>query len=313
MTPTLSLCIPSTCISSSSCRSQQHATHVLHQISRAATLYGATEIIVYDIPLESSPDKPKKVVFEENEAKVGPASSRDSIRAAELLQYFVTPSYLRNSVFDDSKPFQYAKKLPKPPGLPFLNQKGRFLEGLTVGSKVIKSCKKKSKKSKQLDESTEYVNVGLDEMLKLEERLPVNKRVTVDVRSRKTVKDVYSNDKPFSCETFGYRVRMASSFGRIFTESIFADGYSFTAFVPSEEFTGNLVDASSKIRQVELLSNNKHLLLIYGKWKEIERAVQADKDLPPVEPFEMFDGRLQCRRGARTEDAVWMSLAKVDG
>lgn len=344
---TLSLCIPSTCISFKSCRSQNHATYIAHQISRAAVLYGVTEIIIYDIPEEEvssqennkeASDQPKKVKFDDDDIGSGVdakikhkvQASDNSIRLANLLQYFVTPSYLRKSIFEHSKEFQYAKKLPKLPGLPFQNHKSsRFLEGVTVRSGIAKSGKKKkgkkSKKQLELEATTEFVNVGLDEFIKLEDqKLPTNTRVTVDIEERKTVSpfqaynSVLSSFTPFKTQSFGYSVRVAPSFGSIFMESIFPQGYSFTAYVPCEEFTlKEFTDTSSNIKQIEpeLLSQQKtssqNLLLIFGIWKEIVRTVKMDSELGDTEAFRLFDGRLACQRGVRTEDTVLISLAQI--
>lgn len=154
---TASVCIPSSCIGPTVCRSQQQATHIAHQIARAAIYYRISEIIIYDVPVEESKSQAetgkKKIFFEEEEKKTdsGPKSSEEAIELAKLLQFFITPSYLRKAVFGDLKSLHYAKKLPKLPGLPFMNhEKSRHLEGFAVEGRIGKKKKKGLKSKKQI-------------------------------------------------------------------------------------------------------------------------------------------------------------------
>ncbi|CAN6633062.1 hypothetical protein TRVA0_014S00254 [Trichomonascus vanleenenianus] len=335
---TVTLAIPASSLDSRICRSQQQATHLAHQIARAAAHYGADEIVVFEVPEATQPEEmaeqPKKIVFNEEEEedkqdkeeKLEPAET-NGVRLSALLQYFITPSYLRTQLFGKSaKQFQYAKKLPKLPGLPFLNRSdSKYLEGVTVRANVItnggkvKKYKKgqlKSKKVLQLESMTNYVNVGRDALIKLDDRVPVDARVTVDVEARKVVspKVAYADS---STKTFGYVVRLAPSFGKIFTESSRPEGYSYTVYVgcnqfitPSNEAEGIPSVTPQKLREGE----KQHLLLVFGRWAEVDGAVKSDEDLAGVESAkELFDARIESRSGnCRVEDAVLATLAKLE-
>lgn len=314
--------------------------------------------------VESSEIKPKKMVFTEelDEQPAAPTSASaiessqgDAERLAGFLNYFITPSYLRKSVFGDLKPYESAKKLPKLPNTPFLSHKaspsGQYLVGLGVASKVDKKKHKtKSSKKKSKKNETSFVNIGGAEYLELsnEAKVPVNARVVVDVQKKILVSvaeafklpgDSIDTEEPAwttsgTAASLGYTVRIASSFGQIFTESPFASGYKFTACVPCSEFS---VSASTKaatdsaLSSISLITDDSFLqkgisaepsdteavpvLLVFGKWKELATSILADvenfKDLKT--PESVFDGRVRVSRATRVEDAVLIALAKIDG
>ncbi|ANB13746.1 hypothetical protein AWJ20_4690 [Sugiyamaella lignohabitans] len=332
-------------------------------IARAAVLYGASEIVIFDVANVSGSDavdqdgdtvvsdsvveKPKKVVFDEagesseskkDAKKESEGPSPECIRLASLLQYYITPSYLRNLLFTDLKPLQYAKKLPKIPGLPFLSHSSsQFLEGLTVAGKLPRSAtggvkkkkgSRKSKKQLQLEASTEYVQIGEQNVLKLDnQRVPLGTRVTVDTKSKKVVspKDAYTSSSGVlftNKDSFGYTVRIAKTFGKIFSESIYPGGYTYTAYVPSEEFVASSATAYEPIRPIvdkkgtifDGAKSSSHILLVYGRWADVNKAVQNDKEeLNELDDATgIFDGRFAIRASGRTEDAILISLAQLE-
>lgn len=348
MPKTVSICIPSSCIQAPSCASLQQATHVAHQIARAAIFCQVDEIIVYDPcdPVESSsssavePAK-KKIVFgeeEDHEVKSQPEPVKQDMPAgtllASLLQFFVTPSYLRRITFPDTRIFEYAKKLPKIPGLPFMNHsKARYLEGITVKHKIdkktmakFKKGSTKSKKQLALESSTHKVQVGDDLLLNLDpaqQKVPVGMRVTVDTDKKRVV----SARTAYGSEYFGYGVRVATHFGKVFTQCpLSADGYSYTVYVPCQEFLAGpnvalpaavkgLATANpSNLRRQGATSTDSRILLVYGRWNQVDRAVGQDsEDLAQVTDAKaLFDARLAIRSCGRVEDAVMMSLSKLD-
>lgn len=315
---------------------------------------------------ESGEIKPKKMVFTEEldetpatptSASTTDSSQGDAERLAGFLNYFVTPSYLRKSVFGDLKPYESAKKMPKLPNTPFLSHKaspnGQYLVGLGVASKVDKkkSKSKSSSKKKNKKDETSFVNIGGAEYLELSNKVkvPVNARVVVDVQNKTLVSaaevfklsagESIETEEPSwttSTESLGYTVRIASTFGQIFTESPFPSGYKFTACVPCSEFS---VSASTKsaadaaLASISLITDDSLLkkgisaadddndsdpvpiLLVFGKWKELAASIQADvenfKDLKA--PELVFDGRVRVSRATRVEDAAMIALAKIEG
>ncbi|KAG7662750.1 uncharacterized protein J8A68_003738 [[Candida] subhashii] len=157
----ISICIPSTVISSKNAYNLQQITNIAYSIAKAATIYNVVEIVIVDIP-EPQPKKHeseadvvvsvgvsdkggKKLKFnfddeelgKPEEKKVVPVENKKneeeedrSLILASLLQFFITPPYLvktmfspnLNSKFKNILPkFKYAFKLPKITTLPFMN------------------------------------------------------------------------------------------------------------------------------------------------------------------------------------------------
>lgn len=361
--------MPSSVIAPTYCRTQQQVAATAHQIARAATLYGTSEIVIYNVDydeinqLSLKPEEevvkttaepvagaPKKLVFtdELDEAPAPKESTKkDAEKDADLkrlegfLRYFVTPSYLRKTVFGDLKPYECAKKLPKLPNVPFLshNASGRYIEGLSVAKKV----EKPKKKSKAKD-TTSFVNIGAAEYLELSNgsKIPVNARVVVDTSTKSVVTpaEAYGRPVPTSPESnttwttpaYGYSVRTVSNFGAIFTECPHPSGYKFTAWVPCSEFSVSTTTSAASEHALERIeqmtaqsflkkgidtepSEPAHILLVFGKWKEVAASISADsQNLGDVkEPESLFDGRVRMSRATRVEDAVMIALAKIDG
>lgn len=363
-----------------------------HQIARTAVQFGVSEIIVYDTAKpsreESAPvvvaqelEKPKKIVFGEDssdepqpstEDKSTPITNDDDAELSDqdklvgLLEYFVTPSYLRKSLFGDRTHFfdSIAKKLPKLPGLDLLNhENSRYFIGLSVNRKVRKSKtrtitssngrkrKRKTKVTGSAEENdpglTGYVNIGEKKVLKLagKVKVPVHSIVVIDKETKAVVspEDAFGNDKKLEqlqkkgIETsdthwttvgFGYKVRKVENFGQVFTECPYSGGYRYTAFAPCAEFLEqqNKATGANEIALIEeetflikgittTPGDDVPVLLITGKWKELEQAVLADSvNFAGLEKAQMlFDGRIRMGRGARVEDAVLIAMSKIEG
>lgn len=326
----VALCIPSTVISHSNARNLQQATFIAYQIAKAATLYNVSEIVVLSIPdteavAENSGPKVvsaatggQKIMFDEvaNSPKVEQnRNDDDSLLLATLLQYFVTPPYLVKAVFKDSKfrkKFKYAEKLPKIPSLPFMannNVHKDFKEGLSVAKKTPKIVKKNKKVSGKKLSVTKYVNIGGDELLELAgPDIPVNVRVTVDVKNKKVVspRDAYgvSGNK----STFGYFVRVSRSFTSIFTESTFPSGYTKSYYISCDDFYGK-PDTGIKKETFGDISEGK-ILLVMSNWKHLEASFLVEAFEGVAKVSELFDGEIEMEQGIRVEDAVMVGLAR---
>ncbi|EAZ63532.1 hypothetical protein PICST_5340, partial [Scheffersomyces stipitis CBS 6054] len=184
----VSVCIPSTVISSKNARNLEQITSIVNQIARAATIYNVVEIIILDIPESAAEDENQKVVelggskggkklkfnfsdeeiLKDKQETVAQTSedvqdsSANAFLLAGLLQFFVTPPYLVKTIFspainpsplnkDMLKKFKYAYKLPKITTLPFMsnNEVFRdFKEGFTVPKETPKVVSKKDKSKK---------------------------------------------------------------------------------------------------------------------------------------------------------------------
>lgn len=289
-----SLCIPTTVLAN--CRNLEQITFAIYQIAKTATIFNVGEIVVLNLG-----DKSEKSKKHEN-------SLSDAMLIASLLQYFVTPPYLVNTVFKKqyTRYFQAAAKLPRLSALPFMRHrnedKGRYREGLAI--RMTKpgqtSIKKKNKEFKQ----TKFINIGKAEPLELKSQLvPVNVRVTVDTVEQRVVspQEAYG-DFVGANASFGYHVRVANNFGSIFTECAFPNGYSQAIWINSGDYYYN--DQLKKYRKVEtnLPYVNKiikptestdstppaNVLLVGGKWDHINESFQQSRD-----QFEGCDGAQQ--------------------
>lgn len=290
-----SLCIPTTVLSN--CQNLEQITFAIYQIARTATIFNVGEIVILD--LEEKSDKAPK----------SQSSLSDAMLIASLLQYFVTPPYLVSTVFKKqySRYFQVAMKLPRLSSLPFMrhtdSDQGRYREGLAIrmSKPGTASLKKKTKEFKQ----TKFINIGKEQPLELKSQLvPVNVRVTVDTVDQRVVspQEAYG-DYVGANASYGYHVRVAKSFGAIFTECAFPKGYSQAVWVNSGDYYYN--EQLQKHRKVEtqLPYLNKiikpsdtpeepappaNLLLVCGKWDHINSSFQKSKH-----QFEGCDGAHQ--------------------
>ncbi|GME66753.1 unnamed protein product [[Candida] boidinii] len=253
--------------------------------------------------------------------------TNESLLLASLLQYFVTPPYLVKSTFkqDMLKNFEYAKKLPKISTLPFMQNSDTFKdyrEGLTVAKKQQKREKTSSgkvKKAKNFN-TTNLVNIGQSELFLLEgTEIPPRLRVTVNLKTKKIVSPIEAYGIIGAKSAFGYNVRVSSSFSSIFTECSFASGFDKSLWVncgdyfskesksqPTNEVAAICPEANKKVAT--------QLLLVLGKWKDIEQAFEDDKSsLEGVESAGlMFDGKLKIPHGIRVEDAAMVALSKLE-
>lgn len=343
----ISLCIPSSVISSSNASNLEHITHIAYQIAKAATIYNVSEIVVLDIPSKKTREEQnqhvsvinlqgdsgnKKIKFSSvaedkaqmetlknsqtsNETGTGD-NENNAFLLASLLQYFVTPKYLVNSVFRTnpySKKFKYAGKLPKLSTLPFMNNNGvqnDFKEGFTIAKQAPK-IRKKNKKTSAVKKLrvTKYVNVGESKLLELNgPEVPTNVRVTVDIKNKKVV----SPDKAYGisgCKaSFGYHVRLVRTVTAVFTELSHPDGYSESVFVNADNYFADGANA-----QIPKKDNDwsGEILMVIGNIRDLEYIFKQESIEGVENISDMFDSELHVPSGLRIEDAALVSLAMV--
>lgn len=296
----ISLAIPSSCISVHTCYSLEQATFALYQICRACVLYKVDEIIVFQVPEpldqaeQLKQQKMKKLTFDEEEKPHVKQPSWETITAANMLQYFLTPRHLHKLVFVSQKPFKYARKLPRVL-LPNKKVNERLIQGIAIKKHTNKKKGKKSKKEKQDAKLTPYVNFGFDRAFVVEQEIPLHSRVIVDLETKKLVDDV-------NC---GYAVRAVDTFSKIFTECTVPDGYTHTYYVPCQSFFGK---SDPALEPVTAVPAQARALFVLAKWQEIEDAVQQDSELE-AQATDLFDGIFKGTNSCRLEDAVTVTLA----
>lgn len=297
---------------------------------------GGKKIKFNDTMEDVIPNKKEEVPEEEKadvEANIEtptPAESNENNATlfATLLQFFITPPYLSKSLFASSEyshKFKYAKNLPKISTLPFMgnNEVSKdFREGLTVPKhtpKVVNKVTKKKISPKNKLLTTKYVNVGLGELLELNSNeIPVNVRVTVDLKNKKIVSPLDAYGVIGNKSSFGYHVRIAKNFTSVFTESSVPEGYSSSIYVNCDDYFINNKKKEEE-RELEEFNREKihvkggNVLLVLGNWLDLEYSFSQEADsLQGVEKVDqMFDGELKIPQGIKIEDAALVSLTRV--
>lgn len=320
-----SLCVPTSVLDN--CTNLDQITNVVYQISKSATIFNVGEIVILNLgdgrrknSSNKSEEKEDKNVNDKKDKK----RLSDSILLASLLQYFVTPPYLVNTVFkkEYQQYFKYAVQLPRLSALPFMRytseDKGRYREGLSIrmtkpGSENSNSNSKEKKNKNKEFKQTKYINIGKGHALELKTQLvPVNVRVTVDTIDNKVVSPLEAyGDFVGAQSSYGYHVRVAQTFGNLFTECSFKDGYSQAIWVNSGDFYynenlkkySNIENKLGRIKKIvrtepketETTNTMSNLLIVFGKWDHMKGSFDDSKDQFEgcAGAHEFFDGQLE--------------------
>lgn len=331
----ISLCICSSCIEPKNCKSLEQVTSTAYQIAKAACTFNVNEIIVLQKPhgnnneLEKT-ETNKKIDLNGAKQTQQRKMDSDTILLAGLLQFFVTPPYLVESVFRNSsidlKKFNYAKKLPTIPMLPFMQANDghgtkKYKEGMTIQN-LSKSRKKtasgKVKKIKKADLMTKYVNVGLKEMLELKEAVPKGARVTVDMKKHIVVSPYVAYGTSSTNNSYGYQVRVATSLEALLGQTPFPDGYDMILYSCCGEYfaTTKSTDWNDVLSALSINGKNDmtklvgNILLIVSPgndWNAIFHESKLDG-----EAKDLFDGSIPIPTKSRVEDGCMISLSKLD-
>ncbi|ODV78398.1 DUF171-domain-containing protein [Suhomyces tanzawaensis NRRL Y-17324] len=345
----VSICIPSTVISSKNAYNLEQITNIAYQIAKAATIYNVTEIVILDVPDQQEIDEKvvqmagskggKKMKFNFSDEDIvneetpdietkEKKESDDAYLLASLLQFFVTPPYLVKSIFPPElkinknilKKLHYAYKLPKMTTLPFMGNNDvfkHFKEGMTIARETPKVMNKKTKvKAAKKISVTKFVNIGEAEPLELniKREVPVNSRVTVDIKNKTIVSPAEAYGVVGNKSSFGYYIRMCKRFSQIFTESSVPEGYSSSVYVNCDDYhlSNKKIGDFSEIRPISKVEGN--VLLVLGNFKDLQNSFEQDKsNLEGVDSVgQMFDGSMEVPKGVRAEDGLLVALTKVD-
>ncbi|KAG7193255.1 uncharacterized protein KQ657_001018 [Scheffersomyces spartinae] len=346
--PQVSLAIPSTIISRTNAANLEHVTHIAYQVAKAAATFNVSEIVIIDVPNEKEESYDSSVVLkgdkggtklkfdddEETKKMDSKVASNENVNNepqlkdmrtfdngvlfATLLQFFVTPPYLVQTVFAKNQyknKFGVAKKLPKISMLPFMSNNEvyrSFKEGLTIAKRTPQTLNKRKKVKGSKLSVTKYVNIGEKEPLELVgQDVPVNVRVTVDIANKKVVSPLEAYGFQGCKGTFGYQVRHARLLSAVFTGSGFEDGYTCSLHVLCQDYFGNSVVST----ELKPPSNSKdRVLLVFSNDRELEALKKADSQLSSIDSVsQLFDGRINVPTAARVEDAVFIALTRCLG
>lgn len=323
----VSIAIPSSLVDASACYSLEQATYTLYQIARVCVHFHVSEIIVYESSQDSSKDsaesateQPKKIRLDDDSSNK-PQESKPTLSSvdnaliftANMLQYLITPVYLRKLIFKpfgNLKEFKYAKNLPQIPGL-FNNKK--IMLGIAMPrerKKRLPGQKKLTKKDRKDATVTPYINLGFDRLFKLKNDATVqtHSQVYIDLAKGESTKP------PSISSGSTFSVRAVTKFSQIFTQSSIPDGYTQTIYTPTQQFKSSKI-ASPLVQNVDFSSlsknNNEKLLLVFGAWPEVQNAVSNDEELELPDASALFDGIYKGCERIRLEDAVSITLAKL--
>ncbi|GAX28127.1 uncharacterized protein FisN_6Lh056 [Fistulifera solaris] len=328
---TLSLAIPGSALAN--CVTKELQTLWAGQIARAATIYHVDEIIVFDDKLTVTPtpwnrnhrsrsstqkdhnkkNTEKELIHEELNQDDSTKRNQDDnnkptrttdphLFLARLLQYCECPQYLRKHFFPMHPDLQFTGLLP-PMDAPHhvrALDRSKYREGVVL--------------EKMGPMGNSLVHCGIPgKPVEINTRLTPGIRCTVQIDSYTTVQlkgTVVSPSAPRldNGTYWGYTTRLASSLMTVFDEAPYP--YDFKIGT-SERGTHNL---EAKSYQVPSFT---HALLVLGGVAGLEECVNADESIALTgnQCSQLFDHWVnicpyQGSRTIRTEEAVWIALAK---
>ncbi|MDG6222973.1 MAG: S1 RNA-binding domain-containing protein [Candidatus Bathyarchaeota archaeon] len=250
-------------------------------IGRAAAIFQVNEIVIY------------------SDQEGGPNQKRDRGLIATLLAYMETPQYLRKRLFQLKPELKYAGILPplRTPHHPLESQvnklkKGEYREGVVVS----------------VNNKGSFVDIGVENALLLpEQKLPVNRRVTVEiVQVGKTKKLALANPVNIN-QYWGYTVTTAKG--------------SFGQLIKSRNY--DLVVATSKMgvyfqkvadELSEKWNNSKKILVGFGAPSQgLQKIVAKEKlSLEQITDYNINTIPNQGTKTVRTEEAIYATLALLN-
>ncbi|XP_050293511.1 putative methyltransferase C9orf114 [Anthonomus grandis grandis] len=294
---TLSIAVPGSILENA--QTPELRSYLAGQIARAACIFQANEVIVFDDYCDEVNAKKGTLLDGTNEEKV---SRQSCIQLGRILQYLECPQYLRKSFFPIHNDLKYCGLL-NPLNAPHhlgLYDDFLFREGVVLNTPV-----KPGKGS--------IVNVGLLKQVQVDKVLLPGIRCTVKLRPQephvKKLKGIVVSPKLPRSETgvyWGYSVRIANSLSKVFSQCPYKNGYDLTI---------GTSDKGTSVDDFEC-PKFKHLLIMFGGVKGLEAALENDGVLDADDPSLLFDSYLntlpeQGSKTIRTEEAILISLAAL--
>ncbi|XP_076258292.1 28S rRNA (uridine-N(3))-methyltransferase [Rhynchophorus ferrugineus] len=293
---TLSIAVPGSILENA--QSAELRAYLAGQIARAACIFQADEVIVFDDYAEEV--GVKKAKFDDGK---GEQLARHScVQLGRILQYLECPQYLRKSFFPIHKDLQYCGVLNPLNAPHHLGPKDGFIyrEGVVLNTPV------KAEKGS-------VVNVGLLKLVRVDKVLVPGIRCTVKLlpqdSNNKKLKGVVVSPLLPRSDTgiyWGYSVRIANSLSKVFSQCPYKEGYDIS------------IGTSDKGASVDNFEcpKYKHLLVMFGGLQGLEAALENDNVLDADDPSLLFDYYLntlpqQGSKTIRTEEAILVSLAAL--
>lgn len=290
---TISIALPGSILDNA--QSLELRTYLVGQIARAAVVFSIDEIIVFD---ESG------MMTKDPNLSATSAKVQANIQMIHILQYLECPQYLRKTLFPRHKNLQFAGLL-NPLDSPHHMRRDsdcEFREGVVLDKPVQHG-------------HGSYVDVGLTKEVQLDRKLVPGVRVTVQLepltkgsfgKMRQGIAVSCSMPSTKSGLYWGYRARLASSLGAVFSDSPYEGGYDLT------------IGTSERGKSVDnfALPKFRHMLVVFGGLHGLEASLDADSELDAEDPSELFHHYLntcpgQGSRTIRTEEAILITLSAL--
>lgn len=247
---------------------------------------------------------------------LGDEKKQETLIVSALFQFFITPRYLAKETFEKLENkipgnlFKKAKKIPVIPNLISLikpeSYKCKFREGISINKNLNKLRKKNSngkvmKINKNL-KTTDLIKVGKGKCVKINEKIPLNVRVTVNIET----KEIVALKEARKGEYHGYHIRIANNVEELFTEPCkeIPDGYNYSILCETSIWSNEVyTDAARPDIQVD--GSIKHVLVCC-----VGRPETKDTALGVHEFQAAFDAS-GVVGGALLGDALSWALARV--
>jgi len=281
---TLSIAIPSSIIEK--VQSKELKTYVCGQLARAACLFNVDEIVVFD---ENPVEANNKFVEDDNQLMV------------RVLEYLECPQYLRKTFFPSQKLLEFVGLL-NPLDAPHhqrVSEIWDYREGVTTDLKCSQ-------------EAGCWVDIGLMNKILVDKKIKPGVRVTVKKQNTTAGKYkglVVSPSTPRTQDGlyWGYQVRFASSFKKVFQECPHDLGYDLKIGSSKNSLNFDNVDKFDRF---------EHCIIVFGGSHDIEATIEADEKLKCNSAEELFDYVISKQgdlgsRSVRSEEAILVTLASI--
>jgi len=160
------------------------------------------------------------------------------------------------------------------------------------------------------------VDVGLRQPVSIDDKIPPNTRVTLQISEDNTAEPVNpATPRVEAGYYWGYNVRNASSLSAVLTESPFEGGYDISIGTSERG-----IPASQAFPSIGTV-NFSHLIIFFGGPRGLEFAAMNDSDLSEMgigggRTKELFDHWVnilpnQGSRGINTDEAVFIALTEL--
>ncbi|PFH58585.1 hypothetical protein XA68_13487 [Ophiocordyceps unilateralis] len=296
---TLSVAIPSSILTNLATADQRVAAP--GRIARALAVFAVDEVVVFDdSPLSMRPRRTDPAAY---------TGDTDPCHfLAHIFSFLEAPPFMRKALFPLHPNLRLTALLPSldMPHHPNPKEWTSYREGVTVAA----------------GKNGTLVDVGLDEPVEIEEKIPPKTRLTLRFADDEAQRPECVHPSAPRTEGgyfWGYSVRKCASLSAVFTESPYDNGYDVS--IGTSERGSPLSKAFPSSSATPLAF--KHLLVVFGGPRGLEFAAMNDEELSGrgvqgPKTKELFDHWVnvlpnQGSRTIRTEEAVFIALTALRG